>query len=57
MRRPMGPRGVWMTVWGSWVEEVRCGRSGCLCFGGGLGQEWRGHSAVELRGEKGDSIP
>lgn len=30
IRRPTGPRGVWITSWGSWVLEVRCGRSGCL---------------------------
>ena len=30
MRRPRGPRGVWIVVWGNVVEDVRWGRSGCL---------------------------
>ncbi len=30
MRMPTGPRGVWKLSCGAWVDEVRCGRSGCL---------------------------
>ena len=30
MRMPTGPRGVWIISCGAWVEDVRCGRSGCL---------------------------
>ena len=30
MRMPTGPRGVWKLSCGAWVEDVRCGRSGCL---------------------------
>ena len=32
MRRPTGPRGVWMMSCGSCLLDVRWGRSGCLCL-------------------------
>ena len=47
-RMPTGPRGVWIVSCGACVEEVRCGRSGCLCGG----RKW---SIEKVHGVKGEA--